>query len=177
MQKRITAAFGAAFSVLALSMGAAGFQAVPASASSGPIHGASPRPVAGSAASRAGGSTAASRKGAVPDTLSQCSSHPFSLCMWHDAGYAGTFWDYPISIYGMDNWNYVGKGANDRASAIYNNRENSTMVSKTYPQGHDQACISRLKGYPNLAKFAWPQSGTAMNNSISGFNLLSYNAC
>lgn len=117
-----------------------------------------------------------------PFSSSQCPQ--YYICLWENATYAGVIW----SATGRNNeWRYVGSGMNDRASAIWNRRTNSTWVARDYPAAGDYACIGSGWSYESLTKggrgqegeYLWPQSGKGANDSISSYWLAesTYNNC
>jgi peptidase inhibitor family I36 len=128
----------------------------------------------------ASASTVAAQKApaAMQRVKSQCtgSNHPSSLCLWRDAGYAGTIWSFSVATYGQNNYHFVGGRPNDQASAFYNHRTNATVVFKDFNAGNPNSglsfCIPHASGFSNLTLHQWANH-TSMNDSISAFNLTS----
>jgi hypothetical protein len=97
--------------------------------------------------------------------------------LYQNANWEGTRWDYGIASYSQNEWHYVGAGANDRASSTDNNRLHSSYISQNYPPGSGgQYCLKAYAG-DNIYSYTWPQNGQSMNDSVSGFALLSYVGC
>jgi len=104
-----------------------------------------------------------------PLSFGECDS--YGLCMWQDINYGGLFWMYPSTGHKND-WLYVGDWFNDRASSLYNRRTNGTLVSRAYPPSMpDIVCVRAGIAYADLTQYLWP-SGRNVNDTISGFNLL-----
>jgi Peptidase inhibitor family I36 len=115
--------------------------------------------------------TARAGAAARPDSLSSCGAH--TLCLWENSGYSGTQWSYAYADYAHDSWIYVGAAANDQASSLYNNRGDYSDISKNSPpssNGQTQACVQPGDSVSDLANYEWT-NGTAMNDSISAFDL------
>jgi Peptidase inhibitor family I36 len=91
------------------------------------------------------------------------------LCTWQNSNYGGTQWNFGIG--GEGYWWYVGDGANDQISSIYNHTGGwKAWVDKDCPAGGQYTWIGNGSQAPNLANNKWP-NGTTMNDSISAFGL------
>jgi hypothetical protein len=99
-----------------------------------------------------------------------------SLCLWQDYAYSGTQWTFSISSWPQDQWDYVGGEANDRASALFNNRVHAALIGQNAnpaTEGGGIACINPGQSYEDLAEWHWPQNFASANDSVSGFVLYS----
>jgi len=117
--------------------------------------------------------------GAVsPDsTFYSCTDLGYALCMWQTAGYSGDFYWWTESTVPQNTWTYVGDNANDTISAIYNHRVHSSYISADFPPASRQACLPTEFAASNLSGYDWPGTSSNMNDSISGFDILSSNPC
>jgi Peptidase inhibitor family I36 len=60
-------------------------------------------------------------------------------CAWQNRNWEGTFWFWGNP---KNEWFYVGAGANDQISSDWNRHQNATYVSKDWPAGTYQFCIT-----------------------------------
>ncbi len=98
-----------------------------------------------------------------------------TLCLFMNAYYEGTKWEYPYADYPHEQWFYVGSEENDETSSFYNNRLHSTLFAQNADGYGYQAC-STANGYrENLALLEWPESiDTSANDSISSIYFTGY---
>lgn len=111
----------------------------------------------------------------APASLSGCPGA--ALCLWRDSGFSGTQWTWRYGSHPHNQWLYVGSGANDQASSIYNNRGEVSGVAKNFPAtSPDAYCEPTHSVVRNLAGINWPD-GTPENDSISSVDLFTATAC
>ena len=104
-----------------------------------------------------------------PESLSQCPQ--YSLCLWRNVGFGGTLWYWSNSQHAHNVWIYVGGGANDQASSLYNDRDDWSEVAKNYPANQPDINLESPGSYEgNLVALDWPD-GSDMNDSISSIDL------
>jgi hypothetical protein len=110
--------------------------------------------------------------GATPDSFGQCT---IGLCFWQNADYSGSFWYYDQKTDPLNTW-FETKSHGNEASSYYNDRVQSSYVSKNYPPSNQWRCISSQEASQNLSLDEWPD-GNSMNDSINSVNLNSGNNC
>lgn len=115
---------------------------------------------------------------AAASEFSDCAAEPRDgYCEWQNVGYEGDFWWYDAKALSHNTWHYVLASANDKASSIYNQRTEGTLVAKNMPPSNpDEVCIIYQAAYGNLTAYEWPDH-TTMNDSISSFNFVSSPDC
>jgi hypothetical protein len=166
--RTVTVALLAILATLGLAIGTSGAaQAAPsASTSNGTSLAAAQLPT----------NTSATTSAIQPDTKSQCPGH--SLCLWQNASYnpnGGGFWFWTFGQVAADRFHYVGDNANDKASALFNNRVWAAGIAGDFPATHNLnrvGCLLGLASYPNLANNIW-NDGSSVNDSISSYELAS----
>jgi hypothetical protein len=112
---------------------------------------------------------AAVSNSAAQPLVGSCASA--SLCLWRDSGWGGTRWTFTFGHYTSNAWIYVGNGANDQASSLFNNRAWVSGIAADLPvQTNGWACVRGGSSAENLQNFSW-RKGVNMNDSISAFDL------
>jgi hypothetical protein len=127
------------------------------------------------------GQLKATAPGVTPNSLSSgggnCPSYTF--CMWQNSYYNGPLYYYSYPSYPVNSYDYVGSYANDQASSIQNFTSNSVHVYKNYPgDGSGDGCVGTTYRFiPDLSHIGYPQNGSTMNDTISSFDLQTFNTC
>lgn len=113
----------------------------------------------------------------TPASLSQCPQ--YSLCLWAASGYSSTFWHWTNSGTAHNTWVPLTSSENDKASSLYNDRDDWSGVAKAYPEcqpNHNPTYCDDYYLEPpgnqisNFSGLTWPD-GTSENDSISSVNL------
>jgi len=104
-----------------------------------------------------------------PFSTSQCGSQGW-YCAWQDANWAGSFWAWYTPI---NQWFYVGSGANDRISSDWNRNTHGTYVAANYPAGTYQYCTTAGGSHSLVGYYPQPPYPSA-NDSISAVYIANF---
>lgn len=126
------------------------------------------------ATAQAGGPPAAGINSRSPLAEAQAPSCPSAtLCTWRDSGYRNTRWAFAYSNRPHGRWFFVGSGANDRISSLFNHRAWTSYAALNCPA--DTVNWTHFPGGGKVFNFAdgrhsFP-NGHSMNDSISAVAL------
>jgi len=95
-----------------------------------------------------------------------------TLCTFRAANYGGTRWTYAYASRPHGVWFFVGSGANDQISSIYNHRAWTSYFAKNCPADGNWNVMAGGTLIPNLndGQHHW-QDGSNANDSISSVAL------
>lgn len=94
-----------------------------------------------------------------------------TFCLYKDAGYGGTQWNFPYSQWSHLKWHWLGDvSANDQASSLYNHRAWVSYLAKNCPADNQTYAWAGGARPADLSNWSWP-NGTSMNDSASAFAL------
>jgi Peptidase inhibitor family I36 len=98
-----------------------------------------------------------------------------TLCTFQNANFnettAGSRWDYAWSSRPHGVWFYVGSGANDKISSLYNHRGWTSFFGKNCPIDNNLVYENNESYDPNLNVGDRWQDGSSVNDSISAIAL------
>jgi hypothetical protein len=115
-------------------------------------------------------SSSARQPGQVaPLSPSQCGSLGW-YCAWQNEGWSGSFWAWYQPV---NQWFYVGSGANDQISSDWNRNQHGTWVARDYPAGTYQYCTSTGGSHEHMNTFPQPPYPYA-GDSISAVYIANY---
>jgi hypothetical protein len=91
-------------------------------------------------------------------------------CFWQDVSWSGSFWAWYQPV---NQWFYVGSGANDRFSSDWNRRTTGTYVNKDWGPGTYQYCTSAGGSHEFYQYYPQPPY-PEVNDSISAVYLANW---
>jgi hypothetical protein len=94
-----------------------------------------------------------------------------NLCLWFDAGFQGTQWDFNEHNSGANQWVALNN-AYDNADSLYNNRVNKSLVgTNVNPVPNNRTCVNPGGLWADLAKHTYP-GGIRLAYAIGAIDLI-----
>lgn len=111
----------------------------------------------------------------APTALADYTDCPSAtFCLWVDANYSNTRYDYTNNNTGTDHWHLLSSGIINRASSLVDMRQNVVYINGG---NGDDDCIGVGTGYRrgNLSNYCWPNVNCQLgseNDSIEYIDLI-----
>jgi hypothetical protein len=97
-----------------------------------------------------------------------------TFCTFQNVDYKGTRWNFSYNSRPHNTWFWIGAGANDKISSLYNHRAWATWVAKDCPADQYHSYWSGGQSWPNLTDLEW-LNGAPTNDSYSALALATNN--